>query len=132
MGTGDLKYRILGGFNTGWFFADDILLTSDEALEQDRVRSRLPGSKYVKGFNVSMGDPDPFFGILQTGKTIQEQSYVDGGWRQGEGEGKGCRRQGLVEEGMGDLDATSSRESVFICMITLFCCVPKDHFKKAE
>ena len=27
---------------------------------------------------------------------------------------------------MGDLDATSSRESVFICMITLFCCVPKD------
>ena len=70
-----------------------------------RVRSRLPGSKYVKGFNVSMGDPDPFFGILQTGKTvtdlcgsctdieiehsvfqathfpqIQEQSYVDGAW----------------------------------------------------
>merc|ERR1712088_810824 len=42
--TGDLKYRILGGFN------------------------------------VSMGDPDPFFGILQTGKTIQEQSYVDGAW----------------------------------------------------
>merc|ERR1712001_358185 len=70
--TGDLKYRILGGFNTGGFFADNILLTSDEALEQDRVRSRLPGSKYVKGFNVSMGDPDPFFGILQTGKTVTD------------------------------------------------------------
>merc|ERR1712158_316377 len=74
--TGEIKWRILGGFNTGWHFADDIILTSDEALEQDRVRSRLPGSKYVKGFNVEMGDPDPFFGILQTGKTIQEQQYV--------------------------------------------------------
>ena len=100
--TGEIKWRILGGFNTGWHFADDIILTSDEALEQDRyhqnkekncqilqfydaglfiieddltalfvrVRSRLPGSKYVKGFNVEMGDPDPFFGILQTGKTV--------------------------------------------------------------
>merc|ERR1712212_750816 len=34
--TGEPKYRILGGFNTGWHFADDIILTSDEALEKDR------------------------------------------------------------------------------------------------
>jgi len=75
--TGDIKWRILGGFVTGWHFADDIILTSDEAMERERVSSRLPGSKFVKGFNVEMGDPDPFFGILRTGKTIQEQQYVD-------------------------------------------------------
>ena len=75
--TGEQKHRILGGFCTGWHFADDIILTSDEALEAEQVRSRLPGSKYTKGFNVSMGDPDPFFGILQTGKSIPEMMYED-------------------------------------------------------
>ena len=40
--TGEQKWRILGGFNTGWHFADDIILTSDEALEQDRYHHRAP------------------------------------------------------------------------------------------
>ena len=33
-------------FNTGWHFADDIILTSDEALEQDRYHHQAPSSRW--------------------------------------------------------------------------------------
>jgi len=61
MYSGEGRYHLAGQFRDPFWTADDLILTSEEGKEQDRVRGRLPGNEYIKGYNVSMGDAEPFF-----------------------------------------------------------------------
>jgi hypothetical protein len=67
-------------FETPFFFADDLIMTSDEGMEADRVKSRVPGSRFVAGYNTAVGDPDPFFTIGKWGATnegwFKDVSYM--------------------------------------------------------
>lgn len=61
MYSGDGRYHLAGQFNDPFYSCDDLILTNEEAFEQDRVRSRLPGNEFITGFNSFLGDPEPFF-----------------------------------------------------------------------
>jgi len=60
-----------------FFKCHKLLYTTEEALELDKVISRVPGNLYVTGFNQSLGDPDPFiFGFGKRLKFLRGQSVT--------------------------------------------------------
>jgi len=74
--AGSGKMKLLHHFNSPHWFADEITLTTTEAQEQDRVRTRLPGSMFQPGYNTELGDKEPFFNFLN-GKWGREGGYGD-------------------------------------------------------
>lgn len=73
--SGEQKNRILYGFNSPWHGADDLMLTTEEGIEADKIRARVPGSMFKKGFNQVLGDPEPMLGFLNPanfGSTVME------------------------------------------------------------
>merc|ERR1712243_408154 len=59
------KYKLMQGYwNAPFFKCHKLLHTTDEGIEIDRVISKVPGNLYTSGFNMALGDPDPFFTAL--------------------------------------------------------------------
>lgn len=74
MYTGEGRYTLGGMFTPPYFGADKIILSTDEANEADRIRSRLPGNMYRPGYNTTLGDPEPFFNF---GRSTRESEFSD-------------------------------------------------------
>jgi len=70
MYSGEGRYHLAGQFRDPFYTADDLILTTEEGKEAARVRCKLPGNEFITGYNVPMGDPEPFFnfgGSVRTG-----------------------------------------------------------------
>lgn len=65
--------RLFKFFRTPWWTADDLIKTSEERLESERVRAMLPGNTYAYGYNTNLGDKEPMFNSF----TSRENSYKD-------------------------------------------------------
>jgi len=53
------KVHVLHNFEYPYFSCDKIWNSSDENVEWDRLSARMPGNKYVPGYNESEGDSSP-------------------------------------------------------------------------
>merc|ERR1712059_204728 len=73
-GTG--AFQLVGHFNAPFWFADQLIFSSEEGLERERVMARLPGNQYMPGYNTVLGDPEPFFNFFN-GKNTREAIYKD-------------------------------------------------------
>jgi len=57
------KNNLLKQFNDPFWSADKLILSSEEALERQKILFSLPGNQYQFGYNKSLGDPEPFFDL---------------------------------------------------------------------
>jgi len=69
------RNKLWAQFNDPFWDADKLILTTDEALEQEKIRMQLPGNEYQFGYNTILGDPEPFFNIGFN--NVREKWYSD-------------------------------------------------------
>jgi len=69
------RNQLRAQFNDPFWDADKLILTTDEALVQEKIRMQLPGNEYWYGYNTILGDPEPFFNIGIN--NVREKWYSD-------------------------------------------------------
>jgi len=69
------RNQLKSQFNDPFWDPDKLILTTDEALVQEKIRMQLPGNEYWYGYNTILGDPEPFFNIGFN--NVREKWYSD-------------------------------------------------------